>query len=387
MRQSRIPRYSRHKATGQARVCIDGRDRYLGPYGSVESKERYRSLVDQWQLRRQSRCPVSLTLGQLVLLYDDFARDYFVKNGRPTSEPALIKAALRPLIERYSRTPAADFGPRDLKAVRDEYVAGGLARTTVNAYARRVVAMLRWGVSEEYVPPEVLTALRAVAGLRKGRTPAPETKPVGPVSAADVEAVLPLVSPQVRDMIRLQLLSGCRPGEVVSVRPGDLDRIGETWEYAPTGHKTEHHGQDRRVFFGPQAQAVLAPYLDRGPKAFCFSPAEAEQIRREELHAARQTPLSCGNRARKHARPEPARPPGERYTSASYRKAIHRACDAANLPRWSPNRLRHSRATELRRLYGVEVARTVLGHAKLGTTEVYAERDFDQARGIMAEIG
>ncbi len=37
----RIPRYCRHKGTGQAYVTIDGRERYLGPYGSPESREEY----------------------------------------------------------------------------------------------------------------------------------------------------------------------------------------------------------------------------------------------------------------------------------------------------------------------------------------------------------
>lgn len=40
-----VPAYKLHKATGQARVIIDGRHRYLGPFGSPESFERYARLV------------------------------------------------------------------------------------------------------------------------------------------------------------------------------------------------------------------------------------------------------------------------------------------------------------------------------------------------------
>jgi site-specific recombinase XerD len=35
----------------------------------------------------------------------------------------------------------------------------------------------------------------------------------------------------------------------------------------------------------------------------------------------------------------------------------------------------------------VEAAQTVLGHAEISTTEIYAERDSDKAKAIMAEIG
>src|SRR5262245_16410920 len=47
---------------------------------------------------------------------------------------------------------------------------------------------------------------------------------------------------------------------------------------------------------------------------------------------------------------------------------------------------RHSRATELRP-YGLDVARTVLGHSKVETTEVYAEKDLAAAMELMGRIG
>jgi integrase len=72
---------------------------------------------------------------------------------------------------------------------------------------------------------------------------------------------------------------------------------------------------------------------------------------------------------------------------ASYRRAIHRACDAAGIPPWSPHRLRHSAATEVRRRFGLEASQVVLGHAELGVTQVYAERDLQRAREVMRQIG
>jgi integrase len=55
--------------------------------------------------------------------------------------------------------------------------------------------------------------------------------------------------------------------------------------------------------------------------------------------------------------------------------------------RWSPNRLRHSAATEVRRRFGLEAAQHVLGHASANTTEIYAERDAAAAQEIARKIG
>ena len=52
-------------------------------------------------------------------------------------------------------------------------------------------------------------------------------------------------------------------------------------------------------------------------------------------------------------------------------------------PCWSPNRLRHSMATEVRRNYGLEAVQVVLGHATANVTQIYAERDLNLAARIM----
>ena len=75
----------------------------------------------------------------------------------------------------------------------------------------------------------------------------------------------------------------------------------------------------------------------------------------------------------------------ERYTKDSYGRAIRRACEAAEIPRWTPNQLRHSRATAIREQFGIEAAMVVLGHSDAGTTEIYAARNFEMAERIMRQ--
>ncbi len=112
-------------------------------------------------------------------------------------------------------------------------------------------------------------------------------------------------------------------------------------------------------------------------------------------HEQRRTPLSCGNRPGTNRKRRPKRRPGNRYDTNSYRRAIHRAVELANrkrekddqLPKWSPNRLRHSAATEIRKRFGLEAAQVTLGHATADVSQIYAERDLTLAAEIMRKIG
>jgi integrase len=188
-------------------------------------------------------------------------------------------------------------------------------------------------------------------------------------------AHLPIV---VADMVRLQRLTGCRPGEVCSMRPCDIDRSGEIWVHRPESHKTEHHGHTRTIYIGPQAQEVLLPYLLRDTSSNCFSPAESERKRLLKMREARRTRVQPSQQNRRKAKPK--RRARECYHKDAYRTAIARACEKAGVPHWSPNRLRHTAATEIRKRFGLEAAQIILGHSRADVTQIYAERD--QARGL-----
>ncbi len=55
--------------------------------------------------------------------------------------------------------------------------------------------------------------------------------------------------------------------------------------------------------------------------------------------------------------------------------------------RWHPHQLRHNAATELRRQFGIETARIILGHRSAAITEVYAELDQAKAVEAMKRVG
>ena len=68
-------------------------------------------------------------------------------------------------------------------------------------------------------------------------------------------------------------------------------------------------------------------------------------------------------------------------------KATGIKVEPALLPEWTPNQLRHSAATEIRRQFGLEAVQVALGHAHANVTQIYAERDLTLAAEVMRKIG
>jgi len=383
------PRYCLHKSSGQARVRINGRDVYLGPHGSPESHERYERLMREWHLRNGNIVAATLTVDELCLRFlEDAEQTYRHPDGTRTGTAENFRHTLKRLIKLHGRSYVREFGPLRLRAVRDLMIEDGLARKHVNREIGRIRQVFRWGVEHELVPPEVYTALTAVSGLRAGRQGVRDTAPVRPVSDADIEATLPYLPAVVADMVRLHRSTGCRPGELCAMRPADIERSDDVWVYVPERHKTAWHGKERCVFIGPEGQNILARYLLRDAERFCFSPADAEADRNAERKAKRQTPVTPSQRARAaKANRNRKRPPLDSYDTNTYAKAVKRGCEKAGIEPWSPNRLRHTKATELRAQFGIESAQVTLGHSTPNTTLIYAEAQFDKARDIARRTG
>lgn len=391
-RRPRSPSYRLHKPTGQAVVTLSGKDFYLGRHGTEASRAEYDRLVAEWLAAGRTPPAMSAaaapdyTVAELIAGYLDFAREYYRKGGGTTSEVENIRLAMRPLRRLYGHTAAASFGPKSLKAVRAAMVEADLCRREVNKRVRHVVRAFKWAVEEELVPAAVHHGLRAVSGLRAGRTSARESKPVQPVPEAHVEAIRPHVAPQIWAMIELQRLTGARPGEVCILRTCDLDTSGPVWTYAPQRHKTQHRGKERTIYRGPRAQEVVKPWLRPDPTAYLFQPREVVDAQIAARRRARRSPLTPSQRARRRA-PHRRRPPGEHYTAESYGRVIAKACRRAGVPHWHLHQLRHGAATRLRKQYGIDVARVILGHSTPAITEIYAELDRSKALAVMAEIG
>jgi len=420
-----------HKASGQAYVVLSGKAIYCGKPDDPATEQRYHRALAEWMAagRQLPADPNTITVKELLARFWAHAEQYYrtLTDGR-SKELEQFRLALRPMKEFYGNTPATEFGPRALKTVRQKMIEMGWCRSYTNKQVNRIRHVFKWAVSDEVIPSSVLHALQAVEGLKRGRSDAPDLEAVKPVPMAMVDAIQPFVSRQVWAMVQLQLFTAARAGEIARIRPLDIDRGDEkvlpgkgAWICRLDEHKTAWHGHERKIYIGPRAQQALTPFLLRDPNAYCFSPTEAEAERREHLHDVRTTPLSCGNVPGSNRRKAPKRSAGERYTTDAYRRAIARACDEAfpapeplakrwdetiakwearlapeqkaelaawqKAHRWHPHQLRHNAATELRKEFGIEAARIILGHRSAAITEVYAEQDERQAIEAIMKVG
>jgi integrase len=401
-RKNTQPTYLEHKASGQARVRINGVDHYLGPHGSPESYNKYYELLAEktaapTQARQLRATGARLTIAELIEAYREYAKGYY---GNKSKELGRIASAVRPLDTLFSATAVDDFSPLKLQRVlellvlngdtRAEIVkAGGrkISRTTVNDYLQVLKRLFRWGVSQELVRSDVHQAICTVDGVRRGRgelsKKTAEPKKVLPVDPEDVEKAIVHCQPEIAAMIRLQLLCGCRPDEVTIMRPCDIDQTTKPcWIYKPTTHKNEWRGQDKEILIGPKAKKLLLPWIKKceSVDGYLFSPRKvAERWNEEQIRLSGKKPAFVKLNVLK--------PPRECYDDHSYAQAVRRACRRAGIDEWTPGRLRHNAGTNIRAEYGAEAAKLVLGHKHLNTTEIYAEKDRAKYAKIMSKLG
>jgi hypothetical protein len=145
----RLPRYCHHKATGRACVYLDDKAVYLGPFDSPESKARYKAVIADWLASRAldekqtekaaPPDPRPLTVTQLAFRYKRYAESYY-KGSREVHN---LRDAIRPARALFGRWLASEFGPTQLRRVRDELVKADLSRGVINSRINRIRRMFK----------------------------------------------------------------------------------------------------------------------------------------------------------------------------------------------------------------------------------------------------
>ena len=390
----RPPTYRYHKARNCAVVTIHGKDHYLGPHGSPESHQKYARLLMQWRASNGQPTPLAIpssngvvTVNAVILQYLSFAETYYVKHEKLTGELDNICRALKVLKELYGYSDVRGFSADSLESVQEAMIYKGWQRKSINRQVSRVKRMFRWASKKRIVPPETYYGLLSLEPLKYGRSKAKEGTPVTTVDEEHVRKTCELLSRHVGAMVEVQHLTGMRPQDIRNLRTCDLDMSDDVWVYKPWTHKTEHYVHERKVAIGPRAQAILRPFLKpNSPKDYVFTPAEALAESRAEARRLRKTPMTPSQRKRK-PKAGAKKKPGNKYEQSEYRRAITRAAARGAILHWHPHQLRHNCGTRVRKLYGLEAARVVLGHSFGIVTEIYAELDMERAKQVMREIG
>lgn len=423
---------------------IDGRARRitLGPTGSEEAKSAYRKLIkaeEEARLKAEGQQPAAppptgRTVAEVLARYTEEMVNRRERLGKLSSSQAKrVKRALRPVVVRFGDLDADQFtvgnleevrgillvsrGCRNCKVLKEKAAAAGepaptclrcqtrpgLNRKYVNALVRCIVRAFRWGSRRKIIPATVHAELATLEGLRHGDE-GRDSDEVLPADMDDVERVVPLLPAPLAAVVRLQVLTGARPNELLRLTPADLNRsgkvvikpgqtvdtAGKVWSLSPAEHKNAWRGHSRLILFGPTAQAILQPFLEgRKPDAFLFSPREAVAALHARQRANRKTPVqpSQVQRARDQAARPKRKAPGEKYTPGSYRQAVQRVCDRLGIQRFFPYQLRHNAGTWLVDEYGWELARIVLGHKSIDVTRIYAADSVGKAAEAIGTSG
>ena len=302
--------------------------------------------------RQQRRAPSGALVADILDAWVAHVPQYYKGDGAKYITPT------RDLRDMFGDRAVAELRHVDMLAVRDAFIRRGWSRPYINGSLWILRAVWSWALDEGLISAAVKAELTQVKGLKAHRSPAPEPPPVRAISDETLAATIAQLTPATADMVRVHRLTGMRPGELCAMRWEDIDTSTTPWVYRPPTHKNDWRGQPRVICIGPQARAILA--MRRKPSGAVFSPMEAV---REMLDAKSAAAHYHRPRERVKGYADATRRPGDAWNTGSYSGAIGKAAVRAGLPPWGANRLRHAFATEVRRKFGLEACRAVLGHS------------------------
>lgn len=347
-------------------------ERSMGPWGSDEARAKYVRFSLEWT---QGLSEIKTGKGEILVVelidaYLAHADQYYRKNGKRTGEYAVIASGMRVLAEVAADRITSDFRPDDLRLCQQSLIDAGKSQKTVNDYCARIVRCFAWGVSHTtdagspFAPPVVVAMLREVGGIQAHRTAAKEPRKITSVPWEIVEATFPHlhVDPVRRAileaLIRVHWLTGMRSSALLAMRPCDIDRTKSEWLYVvgAAENKNAFRGRSLSFWIGPQCQAVLAPLLvgqphDRPIFRFVNASTRADVL----------------------------------IDRCKYQKFVELACRRGNIEHWHPHQLKHSRATEVQRVYeDSEAVASAIGNTPEVAREVYTDDPREAVRRRIA---
>ncbi len=392
MPRKSIPGYRKHSAGKQAFVEWQGKRHYLGEYGTPESRAAYDKFIAQIMAEKAERsaravnggaaAPVAYKTKHVVIA--DFLKGYLDyaagKYARSKPEFWSSRAIARIWVGRCGGRPTTEIMPQMLDALLADMSQENWSRNHFNHQLSRLKRMIRWGVRRGLVPPDAWHFVSTINSIRageavEGRVLA-ESEEVRPVAWGDIRNLKRHVAPIVWSMINVQLLGGMRPGEMCQMRPCDIDMSDpRVWLYWPRQHKNKWRKKPRVIGLGWRAQAFLRPYLEgTAPDEYIFTPKKRmleDRKRRRENATTKRRPGYQFSLPKLNPY----------YSTNNYRMTLVRAIEIARKSgsqiseQWHPNRLRHTRATQVAKRRGEKTAALVLGDNLTTATKHYIKED------------
>lgn len=372
---------------------------------TAESMEQFRAQVAIWQTDPTSGLRAD------DYLVSEMCADWMQSSASPRAGTRAIELARESmlwLVKLYSATPALEFGSVEFRAWQDwmcQQVGGKsgkrMRHSTIMVHRRNVIRAVKYAVSMRRLPAATLTEIETVTPPSHGQALPSERRL--PISGQSVKLTLPQMPPPVAAIARLLWWTGARVEELIRLKAGDivrsgvietpfavrmnLDRFkGHVWAAVLVKHKTDKI-HDRVLFFGPRAQRVLMPLLEHAqPTDYLFRPdwfALQSAREREERKA-----LGLKGPTRNRPAPTAKSKPGQHYTPGTLLKAVARATKRAGVSHWYPRQLRQAFARRMiSKGVGQSAVACCLGHAGIGVTFRYTDRDLVTAARVYAKHG
>jgi len=353
-----LPGYLKHRS-GQARVILGGKTHYLGKFGTPESHEEYSRLIREWEKNdRQPLVPVPdaqeavISVGNLI---DEFWRwvettGAYRKNGVPTSAHARTKASLESLREFAGALGLRALSKQTLVVFRD-HLCSDSPRTMigVNKTIQIVKRMVAWGAERGMVQEMQAMLIGTLKAIRE----APRKKPPVPLeNLLKTIRKLEQTAPVVADMVKVQFLLGCRPGEVRLMRWANIDRAGVKKGRRTFWLYTVQDGKTRKEVYpiSPEAQAILLRHEKDDATEPVFTPHDQARVT-----------------GRDHALPYKTPRPYER---CDYLQCVRRAAKRAKVPAFGVHQIRHTSLSLVAndKRGGIGAAAALANHASHSTT-------------------
>jgi integrase len=195
-----------------------------------------------------------ITVGSLIDFY--LRRRVIGRLRTAKTIESRLKRTLTPILQQY----AADICRRDIRELLNAMVDQGKGR---EAEKRRQVctAMFRWALSQDIVETD------PTAGLTPYDQGAPRDRVL---TVEEIEALwkwldTDALSLEAADILKLELLTGSRCGEIAGLRAEEIDRQKWTWTLPAARSK---NGRQRVTPILGEARAILEPRLnsiEKGP--------------------------------------------------------------------------------------------------------------------------
>lgn len=284
----------------------------------------------------------------------------YVVDGKFTATINRMKVAMESFATMYGHEEADDMTAAKVAAWMEAFILtkrkhggkGPKTKHTANLALNYVKRAFVWGMTRKEVAQSAAGAVALIRTVRGDHLAIRRKARIKAIAWDVVEATCKKLPANVRAMVELQWWTGMRPGEVMRLRPCDIDMSGEVWVYTPAHHKNSWREKERHIPIGPQGRAVLEKHLPSKTDEWVFR-----------------------------------RPDGKRFDRQSYARAIANAATEAKVETWAPNRIRHSYATRVRLLHGPQAVADMLGHANLNQQAVYVEDAILRAKRIAKEVG